>query len=447
MAADLTALSVSAFLFRSVADRVSVGLWALSGLASLEALLLPGVLGLSLSGAYRQGQAWLSFWRLAKAGLVAGSILAWPLLWSLDPAAGIFLLVFTWLATVLGCGVARASVWAGMDLFRGRRLDSEGVVILSDANDERALDRIRRIRRDPGFKVLDVIEAGSGTSDRSQDVKESLWSEVGDFAPDTLIIVGHVDQEWFEGAVELSVLTGLRLLSMPRYEGVGILRERIVWRNDGSSFLELTSPALKGGQLVIKRVIDVMGSGLGLLLFFPLFFLVGLAICLDSPGPVFFRQSRVGKGGRRFSILKFRTMSLDADRVKGELHHLNSTGDPRFFKIPDDPRVTRIGASLRRWSLDELPQLWNVLMGDMSLVGPRPFPVSDLRDYLDHHFDRLAVRPGITGLWQVGGRSRITSFEEVVRLDREYIDRWTLGLDLAILLRTIPAVFSGRGAQ
>src|SRR5690606_3934526 len=122
---------------------------------------------------------------------------------------------------------------------------------------------------------------------------------------------------------------------------------------------------------------------------------------------------------------------------KDELSHLNSSGDPRLFKIPDDPRVTRFGGWLRRWSLDELPQLWNVLEGDMSLVGPRPFFERDLADYEDHHFLRLGAKPGITGLWQVSGRSAIVVFEEVVQLDREYIEQWSPWLDIRILLRTI----------
>jgi lipopolysaccharide/colanic/teichoic acid biosynthesis glycosyltransferase len=135
-----------------------------------------------------------------------------------------------------------------------------------------------------------------------------------------------------------------------------------------------------------------------------------------------------------------------ADAEKPLLAHMNHTGDSRLFKIPDDPRVTRAGAFLRRWSLDELPQLVNVLLGDMSLVGPRPFFESDLAAYDDHHFLRLAVKPGITGLWQVQGRSSIVDFEEVVRLDREYIENWTLWRDLKILSATMPAVFRRTGA-
>jgi lipopolysaccharide/colanic/teichoic acid biosynthesis glycosyltransferase len=145
-------------------------------------------------------------------------------------------------------------------------------------------------------------------------------------------------------------------------------------------------------------------------------------------------------------MFKFRTMREGADLEKERVAHLNYTGDPRLFKIPDDPRVTRVGRWLRRWSLDELPQLWNVLRGDMSLVGPRPFFPADLAGYEARHFVRLSVKPGITGLWQVKGRSAIVDFEEVVRLDREYVSQWSLWLDLRILLETIPAVFKRTGA-
>ena len=151
-------------------------------------------------------------------------------------------------------------------------------------------------------------------------------------------------------------------------------------------------------------------------------------------------------GGRRFRMLKFRTMRNGADAEKKALAHLNHTGDPRLFKIPNDPRVTNLGRRLRRWSLDELPQLWNVLVGDMSLVGPRPFFESDLETYEDDHFLRLGAKPGITGLWQVSGRSGIVDFEHVVALDTEYVRNWSLLLDLKILLRTVPAVLGRRGA-
>ena len=154
----------------------------------------------------------------------------------------------------------------------------------------------------------------------------------------------------------------------------------------------------------------------------------------------------MGQAGRVFMMWKFRTMQEGADRAKAEVAHLNQSGDPRLFKIPNDPRVTGAGHFLRRWSLDELPQLWNVFLGRMSLVGPRPFFASDLEAYDDHHFIRLTVKPGVTGMWQVKGRSAIVDFEEVIDLDREYVEKWSFLLDLRILLATLPAVFRRTGA-
>jgi lipopolysaccharide/colanic/teichoic acid biosynthesis glycosyltransferase len=153
----------------------------------------------------------------------------------------------------------------------------------------------------------------------------------------------------------------------------------------------------------------------------------------------------MGVGGRRFQILKFRTMVADADRQKATLAHLNEYPDARLFKIKDDPRITRLGGFLRRTSLDELPQLWNVLRGEMSLVGPRPCVPEEFEHYAPHHMERLFVVPGVTGPWQVSGRNTVLDFEEVVRMDSEYIRSWSLRRDVVILLKTIPALY-GKGA-
>jgi lipopolysaccharide/colanic/teichoic acid biosynthesis glycosyltransferase len=178
----------------------------------------------------------------------------------------------------------------------------------------------------------------------------------------------------------------------------------------------------------------------------PVAALVALVIRLDSPGPVLFRQTRIGIGGRRFEMFKFRTMRCGADEERDTFVHLNTTGDLRSFKIHDDPRTTSVGRFLRQWSLDELPQFLNVLAGEMSLVGPRPVPEADFVDYEEHHYRRLGATPGITGLWQVSGRSAVMDFEERVRLDTQYIDQWSLWLDLKILAMTVPAVFRRTGA-
>jgi exopolysaccharide biosynthesis polyprenyl glycosylphosphotransferase len=195
---------------------------------------------------------------------------------------------------------------------------------------------------------------------------------------------------------------------------------------------------------LFKRGIDVLGSALGLLIMSPLLAVVALAIRLDSPGPVIFSQPRVGRDGRLFEVFKFRTMVKDADQIKDQMRHLNEAQGP-MFKIRDDPRITRVGRFLRRTSLDELPQFWNTLRGDMSLVGPRPALPEEVAGYADWHRKRLSTAPGITGLWQISGRSDLT-FEEMVLLDIYYIENWSPLLDLSILLRTVPRVIAGSGA-
>ena len=207
-------------------------------------------------------------------------------------------------------------------------------------------------------------------------------------------------------------------------------------------------PAAHGSLPVSKRVMDVVLSALALVVLAPVFLVVALAIKLDSRGPVFFRQSRIGARDRKFSIYKFRTMSLDADERKHEFAHLNTHamngGDPRLFKIVGDPRVTRVGRFLRRYFLDELPQLINVLKGEMSLVGPRPLIPEEDRHVEGWTRRRLQMRPGMTGLWQVLGHSAIP-FEQMVMLDCTYVANWSLRGDLRLLLRTIPVVLSGGG--
>jgi lipopolysaccharide/colanic/teichoic acid biosynthesis glycosyltransferase len=175
----------------------------------------------------------------------------------------------------------------------------------------------------------------------------------------------------------------------------------------------------------------------------PVFAVLALMIKLDSSGPVFFRQVRMGSRGKTFLILKFRSMVADADARKGDIAHLNkhlrNGGDPRMFKIDDDPRVTRVGRMLRRFSLDELPQLWNVLLGQMSLIGPRPLILEEDAHVMDWAERRLDLKPGITGVWQVLGRDGIP-FEEMVKFDYLYVTSWSLGGDLRLLFRTIPSV-------
>jgi exopolysaccharide biosynthesis polyprenyl glycosylphosphotransferase len=213
----------------------------------------------------------------------------------------------------------------------------------------------------------------------------------------------------------------------------------------GVPILHVAQIRLTCGKALLKRILDLAVAAGALVITLPVWLVVALAILLDSPGPVLFRQERVGKDGQPFAMLKFRTMVADAEERLPDISHLNEA-EGHFFKMADDPRVTRIGRTLRRWSVDELPQLLNVLRGDMSMVGPRPPLPHEVAAYEAWHLRRLRVRPGVTGVWQVSGRSDVP-FDEAVRLDLFYIENWSLGYDLYLLGRTVGAVLSRRGAR
>jgi exopolysaccharide biosynthesis polyprenyl glycosylphosphotransferase len=213
---------------------------------------------------------------------------------------------------------------------------------------------------------------------------------------------------------------------------------------NGIPLMGIREPVLRDWQVLTKRALDVVLASLGLLILSPIFLVVAVAIRLDSPGPIIFRQERIGKGGEEFTCLKFRSMCVDAEARIAALKCHNEASGP-LFKMRQDPRRTLVGRFLRRTSLDELPQLWNVLRGEMSIVGPRPALDSEVREYAPWHRRRLEVAPGITGLWQVSGRSDLT-FDEGVLLDVYYIENWSLFLDLRILVKTVPSVLLGLGA-
>jgi exopolysaccharide biosynthesis polyprenyl glycosylphosphotransferase len=214
----------------------------------------------------------------------------------------------------------------------------------------------------------------------------------------------------------------------------------------GLPLLSIGAPVLNSVSMAAKRGLDVVGSMFLLMLFAPVMLATALAIKVESRGPIFFRQPRAGRGNTSFKLIKFRSMYLDADMRKQELEERNEAGDGVMFKIREDPRVTKVGRLIRRFSIDELPQLFNVLKGEMSLVGPRPliFPEAAALDE-SWHLRRLELRPGLTGPWQVYGRSQ-SPFQEMVRFDYQYVAGWSLARDIELLLATLPAVISGRGA-
>ena len=212
----------------------------------------------------------------------------------------------------------------------------------------------------------------------------------------------------------------------------------------GLPLLHVAEPTLTGPQRAAKELFDRVGAALALLVLAPVFVVIAAAVRIDSPGPVFFRQTRVGRDGRRFSMVKFRTMVVDADRLLADLEDRNEA-DGLLFKMRADPRVTRTGRVLRRYSLDELPQIINVVRGEMSMVGPRPPLPAEVERYEHHVTRRLLVKPGITGLWQVSGRSDLP-WDEAVRLDLYYVHHWSPTMDLTIMAKTFSAVVRAAGA-
>ena len=261
-----------------------------------------------------------------------------------------------------------------------------------------------------------------------------------------VVVCGYATDRQFQDIVDTALTAGCQVLSVPRSFSIAGVHPTTVWRR-GQPLVELTAPSLKGSQLAIKRAADVIGALIGLVVLSPVFAVLAALVKLESRGPVFFTQERVGRGGRRFRIIKLRTMVNGAEKQRDDLLCRSVYGDARLFKVRDDPRMTRIGKFLRQTSLDELPQLVNVLRGDMALVGPRPPLPSEVALYAEHHYARFDVKPGITGPWQVNGRNQVTDFERVIALETRYIREWSLLSDLRILLRTVWVVTQMRGAH
>jgi exopolysaccharide biosynthesis polyprenyl glycosylphosphotransferase len=265
-------------------------------------------------------------------------------------------------------------------------------------------------------------------------------------AGSVLISAKHTSFERVEHIIQLCETEGVEAWLVADFFATHIARASFD-EIFGKPLIVFRSTPETSWQMMAKQLLDIVGA-LALLVIFALPMLViALLIKLTSAGPVMFRQQRSGLNGKPFSIFKFRTMTTNAEQFKHELAAMNEMSGP-VFKVTNDPRITPIGKWLRKFSLDELPQIFNVLHGEMSLVGPRPLPVDEVRRFNDlAHRRRLSVKPGITCLWQVSGRNKISDFRDWVRLDLQYIDNWSIWLDLAILVRTIPVVLLGTGAK
>ena len=261
-----------------------------------------------------------------------------------------------------------------------------------------------------------------------------------------LVSTRHIQLERVESVIQLCETEGVEAWLVADFFATQIARASFD-EMFGSPLLVFRTTPETSWQMIAKLLLDFIGALALLIVTAPVMLTCAVLIKLTSPGPVFFRQQRSGLNGSPFSIFKFRTMQTNAEQFKHELAAMNEMTGP-VFKVTNDPRITSLGKFLRKYSLDELPQLLNVLRGEMSLVGPRPLPVDEVKRFNDlAHRRRLSVKPGLTCIWQVQGRNKISDFKEWVRLDLEYIDNWSIWLDLAILIRTVPAVFRGTGAK
>ena len=309
--------------------------------------------------------------------------------------------------------------------------------------DDEGRTRLRRMMENvPGaYALAGEVDLGSGDGAYLASVREML--DRTEARGVVLVGAESLPDEELLDLVHSVRLRGVPLRVVPG--AFALMRGRtILSEGMGLPLLEVHYPGLDNTQRTLKRVLDVTVSSFGLVLLSPLFLAVAIAIMLDSPGPVLFRQKRVGADEKVFVCYMFRSMQRDAEVRQAVLEDLNELKGPAF-KLREDPRVTRVGRFLRRWSIDESPQLVNVLKGEMSLVGPRPLPVRDFLRMEESHKGRLGAVPGMTGYWQTSGRSDL-AFEEMVRLDLYYIENWSLSFDLKIILKTLGAVLRREGA-
>jgi exopolysaccharide biosynthesis polyprenyl glycosylphosphotransferase len=446
-AADSVAACGAAAIAVAVLAQVS---WA--GLAFVVAATVLWPFAAFSIGLYRSDQlaTWASAVSGVPRGFVAVLLTTWPLygIASVLPLRSEVLLTFLTIAglallTGVGRTVARAGLHRAPDLRQRTLILGSGLV---------AGQVVGKLRNNAQFGLVPVGIVDDdvhdvGTPDlpwlgRFEDLDAVIEAQQIDRV---IIAFSRASHEQLLESIRACRDAGVAVDVVPRLfeflDGV-----RALDQVGGLPLLSIGAPILSSASIAAKRVLDVLGSALLIALFSPLMLALAIAIKIESRGPVFFRQRRAGRGNSSFQLIKFRSMYVDAEERKVEMAELNEADDGVMFKIRKDPRVTRVGQFLRRSSLDELPQLFNVLKGEMSLVGPRPliFPETAALEEA-WHLRRLELRPGLTGPWQVYGRSQ-SPFQEMVRFDYQYVAGWSLARDIEILLATLPAVVSGRGA-
>jgi exopolysaccharide biosynthesis polyprenyl glycosylphosphotransferase len=365
---------------------------------------------------------------------------------------GEFLPIFFVAITTITVG-SRLLLRAALGVARRRGRNLRNALIIG--TNRRAITFAHRLAAKPeiGYRLVGFVD--SRTWDVSREFETSGYPLVGDVCELPHVLRRQVvDEVLVFLPIKSCYELGARIVTQCTEQGIRVTFPSPLFEPRHAASVDdvewepiatIATASITGPGAVAKRILDVVLAGVLLVVLAPVLVAVALLVKLTSPGPIFFVQERVGLGKRRFRMLKFRTMVADAERRIHELEHLNEASGP-VFKIRNDPRLTPVGALLRKTSLDELPQLLNVVKGDLSLVGPRPLPVRDYEGFdQDRHRRRFSVRPGITCLWQIGGRSDV-SFERWMELDMLYIDSWSLWLDLKILCKTIPVVLRGTGA-
>jgi len=426
----------------------------ISSAAALTAVLIVGSISLAfVFGLYSDGDllTWASGLSDAPRALVAAVILSWPVLGVaaiLDLPQAAFVALVATSATAIFDSVARAI--ARGTAHRVAPLRQRTVIVGSGLVADRLADRLER-HSEFGLEPIGLVDDDVHRLDDSQRLPklgslDQLDQVLEECEVDRVIIA-------FSRASHQQLLSCIRVCRDHRV-AIDVV-PRLFELLDGAQslnqigglpLLSIGAPPLTPASRLAKRGLDIAISSLLLIVLSPVLLAIAIAIKLDSRGPVLFRQVRAGRGESEFELLKFRSMYGDAEERKAEFEKENEATDGVMFKIKRDPRITRVGGFLRRTSLDELPQLVNVLCGEMSLVGPRPLILKEARHAAQTwHARRLDLRPGITGLWQVSGRSDLP-FQEMVRFDYQYVSGWSLARDVEILLATIPVVLSGRGA-
>lgn len=341
-------------------------------------------------------------------------------------------------------------------VIRSRKFaEGEKRSILIITTDAEAANVVKALRGDSygtyhlaGVALLDKIKTGSmiqsvpvvaGADDVTAYIHKNWVDEVFFALPE------HVDipKKIMKDCNRMGVVTHVQLAALNE-----LGKNQVVEEIAGYMVLSSSINIVSSWQLLVKRLMDIAGGLVGCIFTGIIYIFIAPIMKVKSPGPVFFSQVRMGKNGKPFKIYKFRSMYMDAEERKKELMEKNNIKDGLMFKMDDDPRIIKgIGHFIRKTSLDEFPQFWNILKGDMSLVGTRPPTMDEWDKYELHHRRRLAIKPGLTGMWQVSGRSEITDFEEVVELDTKYIEQWSIGLDIKILFKTVTVVFTGSGAK